>query len=514
MRILLLLSMILMLSPAARAADDDAVDLKAESLKTLITDVLQDYRNAYALKGSVLATEGPITVERSGTFYAATLPAITLTDSTGQRADIGMVAVNATPGVIPGTWKMSVALPTPMRIFDENNRPLRVLHIGTQKMSGVWHEALQVFTALDATYGNVKVEDFESLRTASIPEIRLRTGLKETAPDLWSGDMAVESGDIAVKTPDGTDVMILKGIKIASTAKDIPLAAQRAVQEKLRAFGKNTSPEDLKNMGREEKLALYDMFTEIWKASGNTLSVNATLDGLKATIPAAQKGGASRTVALDDASISINADNLKGEAATLSMKGAFNPLSVTPQGPDTDLLPQTMAIDVKMEGIPLAALTGMGRKAMENSGNQAAQKLGFLQDMLGLPGILAASGSRLTINDTALESRVFGLETNGSLIADASAAAKATGTLQVKAAGLDALIVNLQAKRATAPVKDQARIDNAIQQLTVISAVGQQEGEKNGKPVKVYNISLDKSGKTLLNGTDISVLMGAGGAKR
>ena len=191
----------------------------AENIRTIVQTLLDRQKAVRELSGGALETKGVLTVEMARTYYAITLPHITLVDPAGRRAEIGMIALNATPAGQEGKWRLSIALPTPMTWFDtEGNLSMRV-HLGAQQLSGVWDEALETATEWlqDVRMRDPKRLAFFTARYAPADRVFAGGGKPEEGEDIEvlepTLDQAlgmVRSGEIA----DAKTVILLWHVKL------------------------------------------------------------------------------------------------------------------------------------------------------------------------------------------------------------------------------------------------------------------------------------------------------------
>jgi hypothetical protein len=136
---------------------------------------------------SKLETNGQITVEQAQGYYAFTLPNITYTDAKGIRSEIGMIAINATPELENDSWRISLALPTPINSYDASGKQIMRTDIGTQNASGLWHERLGHFTSVNSRFGNVQISDLVHQNTVTIGELAFFSNMEEGDQGLWTG---------------------------------------------------------------------------------------------------------------------------------------------------------------------------------------------------------------------------------------------------------------------------------------------------------------------------------------
>lgn len=481
-----------------------------QHLETIIQDLLTRQKNAHSLSGGTLQTEGSLLIEEADGYYAVTLPAITVTDEQGHKADIGIIAVNSAPADKAGDWKLSVSMPSPITWTDQGGKPVGKLDIGSQRMSGIWNEELSAFTTLDATYEALRFEDLVQRTTYKAAQFTLASALKETGEDLWSGDTRGRLTGLSVAT--GADRnSTADEITFSMNIKDMSGAKQREMKEKLGALAENSSPEDFENMSPAGQLALYNIFSDIIRSAGNRMALSAAVKNLTVSMPAAASLPA-RTLKISGASLGYDMNGFDKGNAKLNLRGIYNNLTVTPKSGDgQDIVPSDLNLDIRLENLPFEELAGIGQEALKNaSKSPAARQFAGIQAMMTLPQILSGAGTRLVIGDSRISSPLYSADVNGTMTADAASAMGAVGAVKAKISGLDNLIQTLQARAQKADPARKAKIEKTLQTLTVINLAGQAE-QKDGKTVKSYDFQLTKEGKMLLNGSDLSLLTGVTG---
>jgi hypothetical protein len=114
------------------------------------------------------------------------------------------------------------------------------------------------------------------------------------------------------------------------------------------------------------------------------------------------------------------------------------------------------------------------------------------------------SASNLVVEDTYISNDLYRVQTNVNMKPAASSPFMASGTALTKIYGLDDVVAKIQQDAQTNPA-----LQSAMQVLPMLQMFGQQKDE-NGKKVFVYDFKLENDGKMLLNGNDMSAMMGGG----
>jgi multidrug efflux pump subunit AcrA (membrane-fusion protein) len=175
---------LLVISPAQAQT---SYDQRVATLKAQLEGLLDNQKAMAAKNNCKLETRGEIAVEQGQGYYAFTLPNITYTDAKGVRSEIGMIAINAVPELENDSWRISLALPTPINSYDATGKAIARTEIGTQNASGLWHERLGHFTSVTSRYNNVQISDLVHQNTITIGELSFFSNMEEGDQGLWTG---------------------------------------------------------------------------------------------------------------------------------------------------------------------------------------------------------------------------------------------------------------------------------------------------------------------------------------
>ena len=143
---------------------------------------LDRFQCTLALHGVTANFEGALIIEKADTYYAITLPDISI-DYPGQsHLDIGIISINALPSKDKGLWRMRVALPTPMRVTNPLKNESFNIHLPAQNIEAFWHGETDLITSLHADFQNIRLEDAVSNQQITIGNANFNHGVSN--PDL------------------------------------------------------------------------------------------------------------------------------------------------------------------------------------------------------------------------------------------------------------------------------------------------------------------------------------------
>jgi len=217
MKFLALLALLTFIAPVAAHAQND--DARVQTLKGQLEGFIEQQKSVALKNGCKLDTKGQITVEKAGSYYAFTLPHITYTDSKGIRTDIGMISINAVPDD-NHEWKISTALPTPIKSFNAGGAEVFRTDIGTQNSSGIWNERLGHFTQVKSNYDNVQFKDLLDQSTVTVGALSLASQLQENDPEAYTGTAVATLDNISIFDAGTTFKGVMPKVTMSSNLAD------------------------------------------------------------------------------------------------------------------------------------------------------------------------------------------------------------------------------------------------------------------------------------------------------
>ena len=471
----------LSLSPVSAAEINDAGEKR---LKTLFTNMLDQRKTAIEARGGKLETDGDIVIEQADTYYAVTLPAMSLTNDDDMIGKVGLIAINATPTDAPDNWKMSIAIPTPILYEDKDGNPTMRLEIGEQEMGGIWNGSLENFSKLSAKYANIKLSHYKKKEILNIGQFNIAADLKENKKDYWTGPTKISLQNISII--DGDDKKLL-GLGDARILMDIDNFSPKKRNEVLKLLSEQSE-------NTEETISSLPAL--VMGSIGDSFSLEGVLKNLKI------KGRDNAKIGKEGVSLAsanfglsmadLNKDNIK-QNFKLSFSGLKNPKN-------DELAPTNMNIDLQIDKLPLRELLGLAEKIMPKGDDKAAAKqVAAMQTMLTAPKILASAGTTMTLTDTKYGNDIYSGDLNGKLTANSASMFGTTGEIIFAMRGVEKLIEAL---------KDKADHKKTSARLKAIQKVCNTQGE-GAEQKNVCHFKLDESAKLTVNGQDMEVLLEA-----
>lgn len=502
-RLLPLFVMILALSSPAQAAIDDQ---GAAKLKSIFTDILENQRSIQGISGGQLTTNGEVQVEQKGSYYAVTLPGITTIDTEGNQAKLGKIAINAVPGDTEGTWKMSVALPSPIAVLDKAGNPYFTMSFGGQRMAGIYHEEFVTFTKLDAAYENVEVKDNKNAFTIQVPKLSIKSNLEETQPGLYSGPAKIIMTGAKAINDRGLTLFSIGSLNMDANIIDTSIEDRTAMLAKVEELsaGPNTpTPE-----------AFFEIFKGSLESLGNGFEGQYTLKDIKAYFPAKPaQNKKEMNASFDEITFGMDATGFRDNNLKVALRAGYNGMKIDPQPEGfNNLSPRSMNFDVALNDIPYNELISLARNSIETaSTNPQAAQMAQVQAMMALPQLMTAANTNLSINDLSFTSDAAKAEFEGRLTANAAAVTGATGAIDGEIHGLKAVMD--EAQNAAMAAKDSGKrnfMADVFPVLVLLRGTAEETTDEDGNTVSKFHITLDEQGQVMINDTNIQSLMGAG----
>src|SRR5262249_41361620 len=153
-------------------------------------------------------------------------------------------------------WVMSVAIPTPIIMLGAKGEKEFQIDIGKQGAAGIWNEALQHFTKLDAKYQGISMRSFDGSFSALIPQASVLYDLQEDASGLWSGPAEMALNNISVDINNGSRKAHIDEAKIKVDLMSYDPKALRAYKDNLVAMAETSEASEENTVSPEHTIGL------------------------------------------------------------------------------------------------------------------------------------------------------------------------------------------------------------------------------------------------------------------
>ncbi len=485
---------------------------EAQSLETIFKDMLGQYEDAAKTHGATLMREGQLMVEPSDSYYAVTLPHLSLKLKDGSYTEIGMISINALPGDTDEQWKMTVALPTPVIHYGADNKPVLTANISSQSFAGIWHKKLKNFIKINAQYKDISIKHHTDQTRIIIPNTRIIYDLKENKQHLWSGPADFKVSDFQMYFDRDNSRARIKELAINSTIYDYSIDAALDYQEKIGAIAESYEGGDEPSASGPHVIGLYNLIADFMGNAWDGFDFTISLKDLTLTTPSIP-GSPAGLLKIGNGAFGFNMNGFHAGAVNMGLRLAYNGFEFAPITEEyNQATPDHINFDLSMNNLPYKEIIDLGRTSIQGSmQNPAASKFVGLQAIMVLPQLLTQAQTNITLKDTVFGNKQYNVLTNGALTADISAKMGLTGSAKTEIFGLDDLIEALSTASSNPDIDDgkQKSIKDSLSMLAIVKMVGQIEKDKAGRDIRAYNLEFNKEGQALLNGTDLQMLLQA-----
>lgn len=406
-----------------------------------------------------------------------------------------------------GRYAMTIAFPATTTFYDPSGNEVGGTSIGSQNISGVYLPEINAWTSADGTISNFAawVDDpTDGLFRFDIDNMFLNLALDEPRPGKWSGPGSLEMSDWSASL-EGQEIFHLGSLAVDFDYRFIDMVffnrmnlTMQDIQEML--AGTNHPSDavmaEVQAMGAEiiafarERAPLMEGF-----------EMSMTLSDLMVDDP---DGG--DIFSLDAMNLGFGVDDADKDEGAIMMAYSHSGLD-TPLSPsETDFLPRTVDIVLVMSELPMAEAEAMMLEMIEGAmadpeafEQQAEMALMFMG--LGLQQRMAEIGSTIHFERFEVESDIASATMTGAFTASADSPMMTVGQVRLEVQGLEDAMRRLEAMPNDMDAQD------AAQGLAMMQAMGQRI-EDGGVVTHIYDLELTPDGRTLLNGNDMSAMMG------
>ena len=492
---------------AATYAQDTAPAINkagAQQLKTMFDTLLEERKKTLrTTSDTALTYQGSTSVEPQASYYAITLPYISLRSKDGNRIDLGMVSINAAPDTTaPKRWKMAIAIPTPIIMYDKNDQSILRFVIGAQKSAGIWDETVENFVKLDTLYANVSVRTTQDDSFAlTIPQILTRYDFRKGEGTLLSGDGYIVAKDLAL-TMGNQFSGTLGSLRNDFTLKDFNTIEYAAHQKRISALTRRMTTDGVDKNALEKEL--LGTTVNLYKSFGEKLSTKYSLKNASIT---SKKDGVHNTVKIDDAAFGFDIGGFLSGKVFSGLTFGYNGLVLGSANLPQDIMPADVNFDIALKNLPLKELSSMGRttaQSLQQNPDADAKAMIGLSLAMRLPALLSQAETLINLKNTYIGNKNYRLTLNGEAKADITAVNSITALLNGTFNGLDTLI-NRTRYYAKTDSQNAATYTNLLKQLQFMQTLGEKSGAGD---TYLYKFEMTPTGQMLLNDKDAKKAIG------
>ena len=512
MRVFIVFICILSFITCSSSTAQSAVNAQgAQKLKSIFESLIEQQTAAQKLSGGSLKTTGNIMIEPAGNYYAVKLPALTLTDVSGNRAELGVIAINAIPGDNVGQWKMSVAWPSPISYVDKNGKIVTKISIGGQRMAGLFDERLEHFLKLDSEYKNIKIENLTNGYEVLLSNTKLQTKLDESSEGVFSGPFSGILSDIIVRHKKFGTIASLDKVSVEADLFEFSAAKNKELRQQIENFSERVQSQGIENASVADQAAFINMITQSIESLGNGFTSQYTLEGLKVTFPETDHPKAPNSMSMDQASFGLDMSGFSDSNVKLSLRMGYENLSVVPVPHEfTEFSPKTINIDLSLNDIPFKELLELLQNYMDTGvNNSSAAQMLQLQAAMALPKLFNAAGTNLTINKVEMISELSEATMSGKVSVDQDAPKGIKGFIDIAITGLDEIMKKAQESAIESNNSGQkTNLAKIFPALVLLKGTAIEEEGPDGRTVSKFKVTMNENGNIMINTTSIEALTG------
>lgn len=471
-------------APAAPAPAAPAPAVTAEGAQALAAALkagLGQWLGAAEQDGSVRFQGDPL-VMPAGDRYTVALPAFTLSPGDGETVDVPSIRLEVTP-LADRAYGVTATLPTTVSARGTEG-VTGTLSLGRQQFKGVWSSAYESFLKVDASYGDIKVQIPGGEEGLSVHSLTLTEDLTGNGGSVFSGPSALMVQGLDATDEDGDVVLHLGTLAIETMYTRFDLARL----QRLSALGEEAARTKTEPPASKVVELLQGLI------GGATFKLTAK----EASVYDSES---DTTVQLDGFTIDSGADGLDKPLATASFGVQARGIGIEPAPGPSDFTPRTMALQISFANVPSEGLIRLF------AAQPAAPAPGQPPEDLFATALetLIKAGAELRIDTLEVATPTLGASMAGAARLAADAVFGGVGTLNASVQGIDTAVKALQPKPGQPQDPDA---QGALSALTMLQAMGQQAKDAQGKEVRRYELVLSPAGQILLNGADMSAMLG------
>jgi hypothetical protein len=230
----------------------------------------------------------------------------------------------------------------------------------------------------------------------------------------------------------------------------------------------------------------------VWDTSLNAFrTLDSSYDGLSF-----KDAKNTETVTIDFLSLVYSLTGSKTTPVDASAHVKYMGLTDVAKKMDTDVLPRNLDVELNVKKIAFADLVKASRSLMTSD---------ILKALSELPQYLT-DGSSLS-HSLEVTSPAYAGKGNGTITANKNAAQFYTADQYLQIEGLDAIVLKVNEQIAKSSTAKAEALQKTLGPLTIMQMVGRKDGAN--PDLRTYKFSLNQSGQMMLNGADMSMLLGA-----
>lgn len=526
------LCLLMALTPAplhAQEAQQLSPEQQAQGIKQFIEDVIAQQTEIQKLAGEQYEWTGDVRVEPSGNYFAVTLPYLKIKQSTGNTIDIGMFAINTAPAQEEGMWKMAIAIPTPIKIYDKLGALENTVSIGKQRLNGLWISDIKQFLKLNGALQDVVVTDSQDVTVATIPQSHIKYDFNIVADNIWDGTYSIGASDIAFNMPGEQVSGSIGSLFFNGSADGFKASRIKEFQEQMTEASQGLTADDINNPASGAQItenmqavgtALFDYLADFGSGSTGTFGIK----DIKLSMPDPEAPDSKIELQASEISSSVemlgmDTDNSKlafgikfigmDATAETTAEDASNLAKFSPYIPG-DIALKLSVVDFPYQSFMASTGEGLGQMmAMDQNASEEDTQAAIMQNLPDINKLIEEHNSRLVLEESYIAANLYRIDLGLNVAPAPQSPLKVNGNANIRITGLENVIAQMQedAKDTESPMF-AAQMQQGLAMIPMLQMMGNQVQE-DGKTVYVYDFGFESDGRILLNGADLSQMQGA-----
>ncbi len=473
----------------------------AEALEAQVPAFIDSVLDNASTRNLSYSFASDVTAVPQGDSYALTIPEISFAGGDDVVGSTQTIEALVTP-LANGWQRAQFDIPSPIRLQNPDNADENA----TFSFSSVGNDLTFAPQYNMATNGDVSLNDLlievsgaDGQIAMDAMKLQIVSNPTGSASDTFDSSSAFDMSGLSMRIDDEFS-LDLTGLGIVGTTARQRFDLFAEFQDVMRGV----DPES-----EEFQLAIIDLARrhegEKWLGDAD---YTFSLDGFSFASDDA-------TFAIDGLSVSLVAAGLDQSAADLGfMVNAAGLQSPDLPPPLAPVIPTQVSLDVLAVDAPIEAVTQelygflgdapseeelFGPKGRRAGVSVSSATLEDIDPMVFL-GLLMTSDVAVQIRDLLVEAPIGYVAGNGVIEPDPAAALQATASIDLQIAGLPEMIAFAQQMGG-----DAAQFAGLA---SAVSAMGRDSTDANGVPIKAFDLELTAQGQMLLNGNDMSAMLG------
>ncbi len=433
-------------------------------------------------------TGGPIAVRKEGDGLAATLPDVTIDLNPG-IVRFGTVTLTRRD-VAEGRHRYEGPLPRTIRI--EEPQETSTITIGGGSFAVVVDPRTNTAHAYEGSLSNLVLESAAGQDGMSIAAIEIAAEIATRADGLSDSPVRMRVQGVRVDIQSANQGVTVGEMTLTGNLQGFRLAEYERLRE--------ASDAAMRSLDMQELARLFEQWLSFAFAS---MQVDFALADL-----AYRDGGATPAVTVSRLAIGVGLESLASPRTGARLRYAHDGVAIRDDlaafmAPYQGFAATAMSIELALAGLPAEEV----RDTLINglvSGTIADES--FWTD--AFDSLLTAAidnGATVRLGPFEIVSPLLGISGNATVTGNDRSPLSAVGSGSIVIRGLE------DAARAVIGDGQGGGPDSPAAIIAIISAIGQAGTDASGRPTRSYQIEADEQGRLMLNGTDLSALIGGAG---